>query len=169
MENREQKIILQIYAALAGSLLLSFVPMISAVIFSLILFFGVWITASFLRHKATPDSLVKNHMGFLIRTIWITGLFSLVTMSIATAYLLSVYNSLDLVDCVGTVTTTDMAALEAAIRPCMDDFMRINMPYFINATLIAATPLVLYMTFRLIKGLSRALKGHRMGNLKCWF
>ena len=167
--DKEQKNVTNVYAALTVSLLMSFVPVASAALFSLLLFLGVWITAYILRGKAETGSLTADHMSFIIRTIWITGLFSLITMGIATAYILNVYDPMVLINCVGPISSTDMAAIEAAVKPCIGEFMHANMPYFIKGAVIAGGPLVVYMAYRLAKGISRASKGHRVGDLKSWF
>lgn len=169
MPNKEQKTITHVYAALTVSLLMSFLPVMSAAAFSMVMFIGVWIAAYVLRSKTDHDSLLADHMTFVIRTIWIAGFFALITMSVATAYILSVYDPSVIVNCAGNINTTDMAAIEAAVKPCMDEFLAANMNYFINGTIIGAGPLVVYFAYRLAKGISRATKGHRIGDVKNWF
>ena len=169
MSSTETKTITHVYAVLTVSLLMSFVPMVGAAALAMILFIGVWIAAYVLRRKTSHDSLLADHMTYIIRTIWITGLFALITTSIASAYILNVYDPSALLGCTGNVSTTDMAALKAAVQPCVDAFVSVNMPYFVKGTIIAGGPLVVYMAYRLAKGLSRATKGHRIGDVKSWF
>ena len=166
----EHKTILNIYAALTVSLLMSFLPMMSAAFLALAMFLGVWIAAYVIRSKSEHDSLSFDHMTFVIRTIWISGLFAVITTSIAGMYVISVVDSTAVMACASSVSTSlDMKAMEAAVQPCMDQFLQDNMSEFIKGTLIAAGPLVVYLGYRLSKGLSRALKGHRIGDVKNWF
>lgn len=165
----EQKTITNVYAALTVSLVMSFLPIMSAALLALVMFVGVWIAAYVLRGKHEHDSLTADHMTFIIRTIWIAGLMSLLTMSAATAYILAVYDPTMMMACAQNLPSTDMAAIEAAVRPCYDEFMRVNMPYLIKGAAIGIGPVVIYLAYRLTKGLSRALKGHRIGDVKSWF
>ncbi len=167
--NKDIKIVTNVYAALTVSLLLSFIPVAGAALLATILFLGVWITSYVLRARADQNSLTENHMTFIIRTIWIAGLFSLFTIGAASAYLLSLYDPSPLYQCTGNLNSTDTAALIAAVQPCVDRFVQANMMVFINATLIAAGPLVIYLGYRLFKGLARGIKGHRIGDTKSWF
>jgi uncharacterized membrane protein len=170
MADREHKIIMNVYAALTVSLLMSFIPAYSASILALVMFTCVFISTYVIRSKADHDSLVADHMTFIIRTLWITGLFGMFTLTAASFYLLSVYDPSSLLSCAQALpSTTDIAALEAAIKPCMSQFMSDNMTYFIKSTIIAASPLVIYLGYRLTKGLSRAIKRHRIGDNKTWF
>ncbi len=164
------KLITNIYAVLAVSLIISFLPVAAAAAVAMAMFLGVWIAAYVIRGRAEPNSLTVDHMTFIIRTIWIAGLFALIGMTVATIYLLGVYDPAALFNCTGAVSAdADMAAIEAAVKPCMDEFIAANMPYFLTGTAIAAGPVVIYLAYRLTKGLSRALKGHRIGDVKAWF
>jgi len=169
-QSKEQKTITNIYAILTVSLLLSFLPMASAAFLASLIFIGVWIAAYMIRRKHDHASLIADHMTFIIRTIWIAGLFTLITMSAATVYILSVYDPTMMMDCEGAMQAgTSMADLENMVAPCYEEFLRVNMPYFIRGGLMAAIPIVIYMGYRLAKGVSRAVKGHRIGDTKSWF
>ncbi len=169
--NKEHKKITHIYAALTVSLLMSFLPMMAAAAMALIMFTGVWIAAYALRKKADHDSLTTNHMTFIIRTMWIASFFATITMTAACIYVLSVYDPSSIGACAQTLMNSgaaDMTAMELAVKPCMDEFMSTNMTYFINGAVMGAGPVVIYLGYRLSKGLARALKGHRIGNVKSW-
>jgi len=57
----------------------------------------------------------------------------------------------------------------ALTEPCLGNFIDENKVLLINTTVIAGGPIVLYMAFRMIKGLMRAHKGYRLANPKDWF
>lgn len=166
-----QRTILQIYAVLAVSLLLSFVPLPSFALLALLTFTGVLIAAYVLRGRAeSPDSLVAQHMTYIIRTIWITGLFGVGTLILGSVYMFSQYDPAPLLECVNVNTLpTDMIALQAMMQPCIDAFISANMHVFITATIISAGPLVVYLVYRMAKGINRANAGYRPTNLKSWF
>ncbi|MCB9989838.1 MAG: hypothetical protein H6867_00480 [Rhodospirillales bacterium] len=169
-DNTEQKTVTNIYAMLTVSLLMSFVPMVSAAVLATIMFLGVMLYAYHVRSKAEPTSLATNHMSFIIRSIWIASFFALFTMSAACVYILSVYDPSAVQACADRMMSmSSEAAMMDAMKPCMDEFMSANMAYFINGIVIGAGPIVIYFVYRLAKGLSRALKGHRIGDVKNWF
>ena len=171
--SKEQKSVLNIYALLCVSLVVSFIPLAQAAALAVIMFTMALIGAYHVRRKSLPESLAINHMTFVIRTIWIMTLFATVTTSVASVYVLMYYDPLPLMDCANRLlsagVTTDMAAARDLIMPCMDNFVRTNVHVFALGGLMAATPIVIYAALRLARGLSRALKGHRIGDVKTWF
>ncbi len=169
--DREKRTITNLYAAFSVSLILSFMPMIEAAGLAALMFAGVLVAAYILRARADETSLTCNHATFIIRTIWIASLFAFVTTLIAAGYVIQNFNPAAIHRCVDDVAMNmmDLTGLEQAIRPCLDRFIQDNMRVFINGTLIAAAPVVAYILFRLAKGLPRAMKGHRIGNVRHWF
>jgi len=165
----EQKKVVNIYAMLCGALIMSLVPMATAAGLSLIMFGAVLTAAYVLRGRAQGDSPMAGHMTYIIRTLWISGFFGVATMAIAIIYVLGVYDPSPLEPCASGTMPSEMAEIEAALKPCYDEFMRVNMKYLVTGGLIGAGPVVLYLVYRAAKGLSRALKGHRIGDTKSWF
>ena len=174
-QNKEQKTINNIYAMLCVSLILGFLPMIEAAFLAIFMFTAAIIAAYIVRNRSEEHSLTENHMTFIIRTIWIASLFGLISTALASMYLLPNYDSTSLMACMDQVVSsmgggvTDPSQLNDHVQPCMDQFMSDNKIVFIKATIIAAAPIVIYMGYRLAKGLSRATKGHRIGDVKNWF
>ena len=176
-EPEGQKVILNIYAAFGVSLILSVLPYMSAAILSIFFFMGVLIGAYVLRSNSETGSLQENHATYIIRTLWITAFFSLITTGIATAYMLSDVHYIPFDPCALALANKGVAWMESAsmmdvytiVEPCVGDFLDANKVLFLNAVLIAGAPLVIYMTYRLASGLSRATKGYRLSNSKAWF
>ncbi len=173
--EKEKKALLQIYGALGASLILSVVPTIAAAALSLILLTGVMIAAYVMRKKHEIGSLSANHMTFIIRTIWISSLFAIVTMTIGCAYLLAFIDNTPLSPCIshlmnlGTqAASMDMMALMRVFDPCLDDYTTINMKAFIVSGFIAAAPILIYFLVRYVRGLSRAMKGYRVAKPLSW-
>lgn len=168
MSTREQKTITHVYAALTVSLLLSFIPTAGAALCAMLLFTGAWVAAYVVRSRTAHDSLAANHMTFIVRTIWIASGLAFLTMSAALAYILSIYDPSPMLACAGNIPM-DPAAIEAAVKPCIGPFITANMDYFVRGGIVGIAPPALYFTYRLSKGLSRALKLHRIGNARSWF
>lgn len=172
-----QSSILNLYAAFGVSMVLSVLPYASAALFSLIFFFGVLVAAYVMRGNAEPESLKANHATFIIRTLWIGAFFSIITTIAATIYLMNGIDYDPFNPCAQALADKGLVWLEQAgpmevyafVTPCMESFMQTNKTLFINSVIIAAAPILLYMAYRMIKGLSRAIKGYRLAKPQVWF
>jgi uncharacterized membrane protein len=151
--------------------ILGFVPSPAFVIVALILFCIVPPLAGRIRRHANPESLVANHMTYLIRTVWIFTLLALVTVIAATIYVLSVYDPGPLQSCIATITAATQAGQNPdpqMLEPCIGNFALANKTTFAIGGLVAGLPAVLYLVYRLARGISRAQKGYRIDNVKNW-
>ena len=172
-----QKAILNLYAALGVSLILSVLPYPAAAVLSMVFFIGVLVAAYIIRKKVEEHSLVENHSTFIIRTLWIGAFFSLVTTAIATAYMLNGVDYSQFQPCANNLAGKGLEWLEnagmmqvyAVTEPCMDSFLYGNKTLLMNAMIIAGGPIIIYMTYRMAKGVSRAMKGYRLSDAKTWF
>jgi len=177
-DNKEQKTVVRVYGALCAAILFSVIPTISFAVLALVFFIGILIAAYVIRHKKEEDSLIRNHMSFIIVTLWV-GIFILpaLTLVAASIYLLPRYNPDPLNPCVQQISDSVLSNPEAAnivalnemLMPCMDAFMAANYQLFLISALIAGGPIILYMGYRVFQGLSRALKGYRIAKPKSWF
>jgi len=167
--DKEQKNITNIYALLAVSLIMSFVPMMTAAVLAFAMFMAVLIGAYMFRKKAEAGSLTHDHMSYIIRTIWITGFFGIFSLAAAAIYVLQNYMPDALQPCAEAMLNAGENASYAIVADCMPEFISDNKMVFLNGTLIGAAPIVIYIGYRLAKGLNRAVKGHRIGDLKNWF
>ncbi|HOO80903.1 MAG TPA: hypothetical protein PK513_00175 [Alphaproteobacteria bacterium] len=176
-QSHGRKSVLNLYAALGASLILSVLPSVTAAGLSLVFFLGVLIAAYHMRGKVEEHSLIENHATFIIRTLWIGAFLTLPTMGLATAYMMSGIDYAPFEVCAQALANKGVAWMESAgmmevyglVEPCVEGFITENKVLFINAVVIAGAPVVIYMTYRLIKGLSRASKGYRLAKPKGWF
>ncbi len=154
--EKEQKQVNRIYAALSAMIIFSCLPVAILQVIGIFLLFYVMIGAYVLRARYPEESLVHNHMTWLIRSFWISGLFFAAGFAACVFYLSQ------------KVTADSLAAFESAAMtgtvPMTGDLRMI-----IAASLVTMGPSMIYFVYRAAKGLSRALKGHRMGNVKEWF
>lgn len=176
-KSAEQKQILNMYGLFGASIILSVIPSSLAIVLSAVFFLILLVMAYQMRRKAEVESLQHNHATYVIRSIWIVALFSLITMLIASLYMLPGINYEPFLPCSNALAGQGLAALESMstmemysfIEPCVDNFIGTNYNLFVISTLIAGLPLIIYMSYRFAIGLSRATKGHRIGNPKRWF
>lgn len=179
MEGRpaDNKTIMRLYSAFAASLLLLLVPHMAFCVIALLLFTGTLIAAYGVRGKEEDkESLTANHATFLIRTIWIGSVMALLTTMAGSAYLLAYADDGPLTMCANNAAQAivnsgmqpDYGQLNMMMQPCIDEYIHGNMNEIVTALLIAGGLPLLYFVFRLAKGLSRARKGHRIGDVKSY-
>ena len=172
-----QNRIYHLYALFGVSLILSVIPSGVAALLSMIFFIVLLVVAYVMRNDAEEHSLLENHATFIIRTCWIVALFSLLTMGAASVYIFNYLDYAPFEPCANALAGIDMAELEtmgvmeinAYAEPCLHDFISFNFNTLLTAALIAGVPLLLYLGFRFVKGLSRATKGYRLADPKAWF
>lgn len=171
----EEKTILRVYGAFAATLIFMLVPHVGMCVIAILLMLGTTIAAYAVRRKAEAHSLAADHMTFIIRTIWIGSGLALITTALASGYMLATADMIPLQSCSDQVAQTiintgtqDVAVLQAMMQPCINGFIAGNMGVLTNAVIMAAGAPMLYFAYRLAKGLSRARKGHRLGNVKSW-
>ncbi|MFK7839808.1 MAG: hypothetical protein AB8B83_05700 [Bdellovibrionales bacterium] len=175
--NPEQKILYNIYALFGVAIALSVVPMLSAAIICLLFFTVLLIAAYFIRKREDEHSLVHNHMVFIIRSLWIGALMSLITTVCASFYMLQEIDYVAFNPCAETLAGKSLEEVEAMAymefygyaKPCIDAFIQSNYNTLMISVAIAAGPPLLYIAFRFVKGVSRAVKGYRLADVKSWF
>lgn len=172
--NQEQKKIYNLYALFGVSLVLCVIPYVSAAILCIVFFTWLLIAAYIMRGKAEEHSLSDNHATFVIRTLWIGALFSLVTTIVASVYLYQNIDYSPVQSCVNNIVSQgigsgDVSALIPLFEPCLNGFININYNAFVVAVIIAAMPPMAYLAYRFVRGLSRAIKGYRISDPKGWF
>lgn len=175
-QNSDQKKIYTLYALLGVSIVLSVIPNATAGFLSLVFLAWCLAVSYSARGAAQEHSLVENHAIYIIRTLWITVLLSVVTLIAAVAYMLGRVDYSPFESCAQSIGGQGIEALEqmsttelyALAGPCMDSFIALNSALFNLCVLIAGGPLIVYMAYRFIKGVSRAAKGYRLAAPKAW-
>jgi len=175
--NSEQKKLYNLYALYGVSLVLCVLPYVSAAILCLVFFTWLLIAGYIIRRKSEEHSLTHNHTTFIIRSLWIGALISLITTCAASAYMLGNIDYAPFHPCADTLAGMGMAAMESMemtqfygiIEPCLDDFIDFNRQPLMIAVGIGAAPPLIYLAYRFIKGVSRATKGYRLADPKSWF
>lgn len=173
-----QRRIFNLYALFGVALFLGFLPSITAASLSLLFFLILLVYAYAVRSGAEAESLLENHSTFVIRTIWIASLFTVVTMIIGSVYLIANIDYASFDACAQSAASTlNVESIESSslievygfMAPCMDGFIADNFLTLIIALIIAAGLPVLYTIYRFFKGMMRAVKGYRLADPKGWF
>lgn len=178
METRNdpaKKTVMWAYALFGVSLLSALVPSIPAAAISLASGLGVLVMAYALRAPAEKDSLLENHMTFIIRTIWIGSFYAMVFMIAASFYLLQNIDNVPLMPCIDkfinmghTLDVMDPEGMFRAFESCRQAYWQENLKTFIVAGAIAAGPVLLFFILRYARGFSRAIKYFPVQNVKSW-
>lgn len=165
--DKEQKTIMQFYAAFAAAVVFNFVPLAVAQLFGVCLILAVMIGAYIYRARAKLDSLAYNHMTYLIGTIWVSSFMLVIGLAVATYWVYAQGDHSLIEPFIADMSsgTVDAARLESA----MHDYIRANMKLLITATLATMAPGVLYLVYRTAVGITRAGRGYRIAKPAAWF
>lgn len=156
-----------LYILLVISTVLGFVPSITAFLFSLILWFLVLMAAYVYRAKDKEDGLLRNHMTYLIGTIWI-GTGFIVLASIIGGYWIWSQGDSTAFETFATNLEGGMVPSEDAMMNTLTDYYVANNALILKVSLVTIAPAVLYFVYRIGNGFSRAWKGYRIANPKSW-
>lgn len=167
MDDKEQRsIIIQIYAAFVIVILAHLYPVGIVGLIAVTVVIAVLIAAYYYKAKAEENSLMENHMIYVIRTFWIGSLYMMIFITIAALYMapnLDVTILEGIRD--GTITPYSIEEVKALEKRFMVD----NSTIIWNGILIAFGPTFLFFAYRCLNGLVRSVKGYRIGNFRSWF
>ncbi len=168
MDQQKQKNLINVlYIFLIVSTILSFVPEGTAQMASLAMITVVLLACYFYRRKQGDDSLLNNHLTYMIGTIWIGSAVLVIGMFVfgIWVYLQGdhsiIYNAVD-------GFQNGQSFDEAAMRQIMMDYMTANQPFLILSSLPTIGPAILYIVYRVANGYGRAMKGYRIAKPKGW-
>ena len=176
-DNPEQKRILNLYGLFGASIVVSVLPYAQAAILSIIFFTVLLVMGYVFKNKAEPESLQHNHALYIVRTLWITAFFSLITTTLGSIYMMSGIDYTPFQPCADDLAGLGLEAVEgmgvmeiyAYVEPCVGFFIEGNWTLLMNTMIITAMPLFIYIGYRFAKGLGRAMKGYRLANPQSWF
>ena len=176
-QDPHRKIVLNLYAAFAVSLILSMMPHAIVALLALIFMLGVLAAAYVVRSKVEPETLAENHATYLIRTIWIGSILAAITTSIGGAIMLADIDYAPFSPCADKLASQgiDFAANATYAQvwemssSCFNAFINANLNMLIVAGVITILPILIYFAVRFVRGLSRAIKGYRLANPRAWF
>lgn len=157
--EKEQKNIIQIYSVYLVSIICSFLPFGVISSFGSLLFIIIFIATYIYIVKANEDSLTKNHMHYILKSIWISSLLLLI--GIMAAYLLGDHSLIH----------QTMDSVKQGMFLTEEQINNLLMQYMMNNFLVFCTafaPSLLYLFYRLVKGAIKAKDNLIISNLKSW-
>lgn len=166
--EKDIKTITSLYGLVCVLIISQFVPLHSVQIAGFILFPVSLIAIAVLRHRNDKDSLIHNHMTYLWRTLWIWSLLLSIALPLAGLW---VYSGADhspiqnLIEDIIKRTSYTQEELYGVLK----EYMYLNKNLLILAGTTCIGPTILYIVYRLAKGMSRAFKGYRMAHPRAWF
>ena len=161
--------ILQVYAALVASVVLSFVPYGNVELVGFVLFFAAWIAAYVFRTRnKDEESLVNNHMTYIIRTVWIASLLLSLgfVFWLAWFYAAADHSAYQLMI---NQILQGAQVNEAEVEETLQGYIQANLLLLIMISTLTLGPGLFYFIYRMANGLSRAIKGYRIAKPKGWF
>jgi uncharacterized membrane protein len=166
--EKEQKQVTRVYAAMVAMLIFSCISNPVLQVVAILLLFYVMFSAYSLRAGTPEDSMVRNHMTFLIRTFWISSLVFLVC---AVPLGIWLWPKVDLngLMALAQQAGNDPAALQSMGAGQIMAAAGISPGIYRLCNLILIAPCMLYFIYRVAKGLARAMKGYRLNDVKSWF
>ncbi|MBE2190624.1 MAG: hypothetical protein KDJ26_01440 [Alphaproteobacteria bacterium] len=166
MNNNQKNI--GLYVLLSLGVVLGCLPDMTMQSYSALVIFVALILAYFFRARAKKDDLVWHHSTFVVRTIWIWSLFLLIGM-MGAGYIMQTQGDMSAVDRIMEAASSGIIPSEADIEAASQDYFSTNYDLILRTTLMWLAPAQVYAVWRIFKGLSRALKGYRVQNLRGWF
>lgn len=145
-----------LYVSFIVAALLVFAPVPALSLLALLAMIVVMIVIGFLRRECEKDSLLHNHATYLSRTFWMWQLLLLIGSVLGGYYIFQQHPDIQQI-------LQIVESLSAA---------RTDTPEFkMMATVAIAAfgPGFLYVAYRLIRGLHRALRGYRVAKPKSFF
>lgn len=165
---REVRRIVNVYAALSAAIVAQFIPHITIQLIGVCLFGLVWLAVIIIRRLAKdPDGLTKNHMTFILKTIWVGSLLLTIGTTLGSAYIYEFGDNTVIYDFLNRISAGSLIGfydIEGVIKM----YMIRNKSLIIMTAIASFGPCIIYIVYRLVGGVSRAKKGHRIGNPKAW-
>jgi uncharacterized membrane protein len=160
--------VIGVYIVVCGSMLMSLVPTLWAAGAAAILFFLGIIFAYAVRFRAEKDSLAADHMTYILRSIRFGSGLAILTIGIASIYMLCRQDVQPLMACADNIMDSgDMSQLSPeALKPCIENYLAANKFMIFIAAAIGILPVIVYFIYRFTKGFARALKGYRISTPK---
>lgn len=152
-----RKKILSVYAMVAAGSIMMLIPV------SLIPLAGFscamvgFITAYLYRWRAGDNSLMSEHMTFVIRTVWWASLILLVGMGLFASVLMS-NGDLSMIHDLVAQAERGLVPTESDIQMMQAAFVQANKRLIAVAAIICLLPYPLYLVVRMVNGVRRVCK-----------
>ncbi len=166
--TKDQKDTLGMYMMFSAGIIMQFVPMLTAQTLGLIMILVALIGAYLYKAKSAMDSLTYNHMSYLIGTIWISSLFLLIGIIIATIWVYQLGDHSVVLD-VMTGVNNGRLFTQDELQTELENYMIQNMTLLITAAGTTLGPGLIYIIYRVTNGMRLTVRGERIDKPARWF
>lgn len=156
---KKNSIVVQFYIIYLVSVFLNFVPSHLISTFGSLLFLVIFIATYIYRSKHKENNFIHSHMVFIIKSIWISSLILIV--GIILAYLLGDHS---IIETAIAGVKRNIYLTEYQINEILMNYLKHNAVIF-GLTLM---PAIIYLIYRLARGLKNAKQQKPIKNLKSW-
>ncbi len=168
METKSEKNIVNIlYILLVASTIFSFMPLISAQFLSLVMIIAVLFAAFVFRMGKPEDSLLYNHMTYMIGTVLIGTTIITIGAVIGGMWLFSAADNSAFDNAMIQIQNGTMMDM-GMVHAIMADYMMSNKTLLITIGIVTIGPGIAYFIYRVANGYGRAMKGYRIAKPKGW-
>lgn len=165
--QKDKKTITNLYGMFAASIIMQFIPMMIMQGFGLVLFIVVMIAAYIYRIGKDKQTLIWNHMTYVIGTIWISSTMLAIGTAIG-GYVMYMNGDNTAFHTMTQQILNGVALTESQVMAVFKNYMNDNMGLLVITGIVSIGPGVAYLIYRFFKGLERAMKGARLANPKSW-
>ncbi len=155
-QKLERQKIIVMYIIFFLSFSLALIPVSAASVFAIMICVCTLSTIYSFRMNSEEDSLLENHMTFLIRTFWRANLYLLITSFVGILFLLVSIDYQPLGPCIDTISGTlqrgHFSQLPKILGVCNSIFIEKNWFNIKITAFIAFSPVLLYLLVRCVKG-----------------
>lgn len=160
-KQKEKTKILSLYGVFFISFMITMVPLTLISIFTFMICICTLAMIYAIRMNAEEDSLLENHMMYLIYTFWRSCLYGVIFLGASVIYLLIFSDYLPLKPCLNFVLN-DMGymlgngsfhSVGKILKACPALFFERNESTLLISGIIAFGPIFLYLCFRSIQGI----------------
>lgn len=165
--RKERSTILQLYAIFVASTIFSFAPDTTIQMIAFVLFFALILSVPIYQWRGEDGSLLKNHMIYLNRTIWIGSLFLFLSILLFGLWVYLQSDSRAFFELFMQVKNGFMIT-EQDIAQALREFLQVNYALLVQASILCLFPPMLYVCYRIGRGVARASQFYRMPNPRSW-
>ncbi len=160
ISQKDKRIIYSSYIFLFLSMFATLIPINIASVFSLMICVCTLAAIYSVRSNAEEDSILENHMTFLIRTFWRANLYLLISIMLAGIYIAMFADYSAITPCVSYINdhlatiieNSDISRIKKIMEPCSNAFYNNNKHYVMVTILLALLPLLTYLIYRCFFG-----------------
>jgi len=157
----DNKTLSSLYGTYIVAIILNFMPSVMVQTIGGILFIATFIYTYIVRYRSKKETIENDHARYLIKTVWIFSLFTVIGIIIA--YGLGDHSII--YQFMNDIMQNGLIPAEDQIMQILIDYTQVNLVLFALIFL----PITLYLFYRFAKGMRAAQRNKKPDNLNSWF